>query len=237
MTIEVLYPKLCNLFGDSKNMPYFRRCLPDAEFVTTEITDEKPAFADRPVDMVYLGSMSEKAQLRVLKALLPYRDKIREMIESGVVFLATGNAWEVFTETIHNRTTGETAEGLDLFDLTTEIDLFDRYNGKDLGTVDGITIAGFRSQFSMVYGDNSEGYFLACERGIGINRGSRLEGVRRNNFMGTHLLGPILPVNPPFTEYLMGLLGVTEPKAAFREEAMAAYEQRLREFRNPKLKY
>lgn len=237
MTIEVLYPKLCNLFGDSQNMKYFRRCLPDAEFVETEVTDERPAFADRKVDMVYLGSMSEKAQLRALKTLEPYRERIEELIDSGAVFLATGNAWEIFTRTIHNRTTGETAEGLGLFDLTTEIDLFDRYNGKDLGSADGVEIAGFRSQFSMVYGDNSEGYFLSCERGIGINRGSRLEGVRKNNFMGTHLLGPILPVNPPFAEYLMKLLGVEEPKAAFREEAMAAYEQRLREFRNPKLKF
>ena len=33
----------------------------------------------------------------------------------------------------------------------------------------------------------------------------------------------------------MELMGVPEPKAAFREEAIAAYEQRLVEFSGPKV--
>mgnify|MGYP000777783609 CR=1 FL=1 len=28
MTIEFLYPELCNLYGDRGNMDYLRRCLP-----------------------------------------------------------------------------------------------------------------------------------------------------------------------------------------------------------------
>ena len=49
----------------------------------------------------------------------------------------------------------------------------------------------------------------------------------------TSLLGPILPLNPLFTEYLLGLCGV-KAEAAHREAALAAYEQRLQEFRDPK---
>ena len=39
MTVEVLFPKLCNLYGDIKNMDYLRLCLPEAEFIETQITD------------------------------------------------------------------------------------------------------------------------------------------------------------------------------------------------------
>ena len=235
MTVEVLFPKLCNLYGDIKNMDYLRLCLPEAEFIETQITDERPYFADYDVNMVYLGSMSEKSQARVIRWLEPYKDRIEAMIDAGTVFLATGNALEVFAESIENLTSKEKLAGLGLFPLHVKIDLFDRYNGKNIGDVDGIKVVGFRAQFSQVYGDNSQGCFMVCDKGAGMNRKSNFEGVRRNNFFGTALLGPLLVLNPLFTEHLMELMGVPEPKAAFREEAIAAYEQRLVEFSGPKV--
>lgn len=238
MIIEILFSKLCNLFGDSKNIEYLKLSKPDAQFKMTEITDDKPYFADNHVDMIYMGGMTEKGQVRVINYLRSYKERIEELISENVVFFVTGNAFEVFTKSIFNKTTGEKIDGLGIFEgLTTEIDLFNRYNGKDLGTVDGIEIVGFRSQFSRVYGDNKDECFMKCRRGIGINKDSVYEGVRRNNFMGTHMLGPILVLNPLFCEYLLRLAGDTEPKAAFREEAMMAYEKRLSEFKDEKIKF
>ena len=82
----------------------------------------------------------------------------------------------------------------------------------------------------MVYGDNSECSFAKVERGIGINEESKLDGIHVNNFIGTSIIGPILVMNPYFTEYLMGLLGVENPSCAFREDTIKAYNQRLHEF-------
>ncbi|MBQ7896102.1 MAG: hypothetical protein IJ364_06055 [Oscillospiraceae bacterium] len=237
MIIEILFSKYCNLFGDSKNIEYIKLSLPEAEYKMTEITDEKPYFAEHDVDMIYLGGMTEKGQKRVLDWLRPYKARIEELIAQNVVFLITGNAFEVFAKSIYNKTSKETIEGLGVFDLKTEIDLFDRFHSKCTGMLEDIQIVGFRSQFSRVYGDNSKEYFLQCDRGFGINKDTVFEGVRRNNFMGTHLLGPILVLNPLFMEYIMKLLGVNAPKAAFREEAMAAYEQRLSEFNDEKIKF
>ena len=39
MTIEFLYPELCNLYGDRGNMDYLRRCLP-ADTRQTYMGDE-----------------------------------------------------------------------------------------------------------------------------------------------------------------------------------------------------
>ena len=237
MTVEILFPKLCNQFGDSKNVEYLRQCMPQARFISTEITDQKPYFADHDVNLLYLGSMSEAAQLRVIRWLAPYRERIEELTAAGTVFLATGNAFEIFTQKIENLTTKETCDGLGLFPLTTKIDLFARFNGKILGETNGVPVLGFKSQFSMVYGDNSEEYFFRAQRGIGINRQSQLEGVRRGNLIGTHILSPLLVLNPLFTEYLMGLAGVENPCCAFRTQAMAAFERRLSEFRNKRIPF
>ena len=237
MTVEILFSKLCNQFGDSKNIDFLRLSLPQARFVMTEITDEKPFFADHDVDMLYMGGMSEAAQLRVIHFLKPHTARLEALIDAGTVFLATGNAFEVFTKKIENLTAKTTEDGLGLFDLTTKIDLFARFNGKIMGEVDGVPIVGFKSQFSMVYGDNTGCCFFRAQRGIGINRGTDLEGVRRKNFIGTHILGPILVLNPLFTEYLMGLLGVEHPQCAFRTQAMAAFDRRYAEFKDKKIPF
>ena len=103
-----------------------------------------------------------------------------------------------------------------------------------LGELEDIKIVGFRSQFSFLFGDNSSNYFLKCLRGVGINRESKLEGMRRNNLICTQLIGPILALNPLFCEYFIGLTG-TKAEAAFRQSAMAAYEQHMKEFCDPKV--
>ena len=232
MAIEILFREVCSLFGDGQNAAYLQATLPEEEFIFTALTDT-PWFTDHTPDLIYIGAMSESTQRRVIEKLLPWRDRLAELIDGGTVILATGNACEVFTKHISYVSEKIETDALGLFDFTVKTDLFDRYNGKVLGTADGVTVTGFRSQFSMIDGDNSDNCFIKVERGDGIRRGSKLEGFRRNNCIGTQLLGPLLPLNPLFTEYLLRLAG-KEAKAAYREEAMAAYEQRLKEFRDPK---
>jgi CobQ-like glutamine amidotransferase family enzyme len=228
MTVEVLFQEVCGLYGDSQNAVYLQKSLPDAEFVFTELT-QTPYFVENTPDIIYIGCMSESIQRRVIEKLLPLRSRLEELVNGGTVILATGNAGEIFAKKIEYKAEDITVEALNFFDLTVETDLFSRYNGKALGNVAGIDVVGFRSQFSFLYGDNSDCYFMECTRGRGINKDSKLEGMRKNNLMCTQLIGPLLPLNPLFCEYLIGLTG-NEGVAACREAAMDAYTQRLKEF-------
>lgn len=235
MTIEVLYPEVCNLFGDSQNITYLQQCLPEAQILRTPLT-AAPYFAANTPDLIYMGAMSEHTQRRVIEALLPYKERLARLIEAGTVMLFTGNAGEVFMQHISYVAEKIETDALGLLDFTVKTDWFARYNGKVLGTFEDITIVGFRSQFSMVYGDNADCFFVKAERGAGINKETKLEGVRKNNLFATSLLGPILPNNPLFTEYLLALAGA-KTEAAFRKQAMDAYEQRVREFRDPQTEF
>ena len=235
MTIEVLFPEVCNLCGDAQNAVYLQQTLPEARVIETSLLD-RPYFADHTPDILYMGNMSEHIQRRAAEALRPYKDRLQALIDGGVVILMTGNAGETLMKHISYVTEKKELDGLGLLDMTVVTDWFRRYNGKVLGKCGDIDVIGFRSQFSMVYGDNSGNAFLRVERGIGVNPESRLEGVRVNNLFCTALLGPILPNNPLFTEYLISLTG-RQTHAAFREQAMAAYEQRLKEFRDPKTEF
>lgn len=231
MLVEILFNESCNLFGDGQNADYLKASLPDADFVYTSLTDT-PCFVEKEPDLIYIGSMSESIQRRVIEKLLPLKQRLEMLIEKGTAILATGNAGEVFCKHISYVTEEIETDGLGIFDLTVKTNLFDRYNGKVLADFNEFQIVGFRSQFSMIYGDNSENYFVKCQRGIGINRNSNLEGMRKNNLICTQIIGPILPLNPFFCEYLIGLTGINA-QAAYRDAAMAAYEQRVKEFNDP----
>lgn len=232
MVIEILFSEVCGLYGDAQNAKYLEATLPDASFVYTSLS-QRPYFADHEVNLLYLGAMSENNQRRIIEALTPYKQRLEELVNAEVPILATGNAGEVFARSIHYVTEDILVDGLGFFDLDVKTNLFDRYNGKVLAEVDGVPIVGFRSQFSFLYGDNSDCHFLKCQRGIGINRKSKLEGMRKNNLICTQLVGPLLPLNPLFTEYLIGLTGV-QTTAAYRDAALDAFEQRKKEFENPK---
>ena len=235
MVVEILFQEVCGLYGDSQNATYLQATLPEADFIFTKLTDE-PYFNKNTPDLIYIGCMSESTQRRVIEKLMPYRNRILELVDSGVPFLATGNAGEIFGQCIEYVTEKIRMDALSIFDFTVKTDLFRRYNGMVLGSLDDIEIVGFRSQFSFICGNNTENYFIKCVRGIGINPKSCLEGFRKNNLICTQLLGPILPLNPLFCEYLISLAG-SKAAAAFRDAALDAYTQRLNEFKDPKVRF
>lgn len=234
LKVEVLFPEFCNLYGDRSNMTYLQQCIPEAEFIETTM-EQEPSFVSQDINLIYLGPMTEKMQEKVIKKLSAYTQKIQELIEKEVCFLFTGNAFEILGKEIQNED-GSKIEGLGIFPLTTKRDMMNRYNEIFLGEFekeDGtLPIVGFKSQFTFSYGDNESQYFAIANKGTGLNKESKKEGIRKKNFFGTYLIGPILILNPFFTQYLLSKMGVENPKLAFSSKVIAAYEQRLAEFKS-----
>ena len=257
LVIESLFPEFCNQGGDNGNMMYLRASLPEAEFVETHYMDE-PAFATRPVDLIYAGYMTEAEQELAAKKLMPFRDRLIELAEAGCVILFTGNAAELLGSTIA-MDDGRVVPGLNLFDFTTKQDLSKRIVevfvgrfepsacaaedvGANASTGSPLDIVGYKIQFTQAQmGDGTAVFadalpFCTAEIGFGRNRSSALEGFRYKNLIATWLCGPLLPLNPLLTEHLICLMGVGCSEAAFRNEALAAYTKRLEEFRTPGIK-
>ena len=235
LKIEVLFPEICNLFGNMYNIKYLEKSVQDIEIIYTSLTDT-PKFVDEKVDMIYMAPMTENSQELVIEKLKSYTDKIKELIEQNQLFLVIGNALEIFGKYIENED-GSRIEGLGITDLYAKRDMMHRYNSLFLGKIEDIKIVGFKSQFAMSYGDNSSNYLFDALKGPGINEASKFEGIRINNFMGTYVLGPILVLNPYFTKYLLKLIGIKDINLAYEEEAESCYKIRLKEFENPETNY
>lgn len=233
MKIEILYPEMSNIYGDYGNIMFLKECFNEAEFIETKLHTE-PAFVSSDIDLIYLGSMTEKAQEIIINSLKPYKDKLNEYIQTGKAILFTGNSLEILGNYIEND--DETKiEGLGLINIYSKREMFNRYNSLFLGEFEGIKIVGFKDQFAHSYGNNETTYFAKAIRGAGLNRQSKLEGIRINNFIGTTILGPILVLNPEFAKYFIhNILGQANAKIPFEKAAIESYEARLKEYEDLK---
>lgn len=228
MTVEILYPEYANLYGDTGNMRYLQLCLPDAAWVETPIHRE-PAFVSQDVSLIYMGAMSETAQEKAIERLRPHRERILSLVEQGTVFLLTGNAMEVFGEGIENED-GTRIEGLGILPIIAKRDMMHRYADAYKGRFEEMDIVGFKAQFTMSKFTKEGVGLFETAYGVGLNRECPIEGVRVGNMFGTYLLGPLLVLNPPFTRYLLGCMGVEVETLPFEDQAMEAYRRRLADF-------
>lgn len=231
MKIEVLFPEICNLYGDLMNPEFLSRSSSEFELVNTSLKSE-PLFATEKPALIYMGTMTERSQELALTALMPHRERIIALIDEGVPFLITGNAMELFGEYILLED-GRKIDCLGIFPIYAKRQMMNRYNSLYIGKFGDMDIVGFKSQFSHSYGDNSSFALFETTRGAGLNTEVMAEGVRKNNFFGTYLIGPLLVLNPPFAKYLMELIGIPEPSLEFERECYDVYEHRIKEFSEP----
>ncbi len=230
MKIEILYPEFCNLNGDMGNIKYLQKCLPEAEIIETSI-NEKPQFVEQnDISLVYMGTLSERSQEIAIQKLKPFIKQIKQKIEQNQLFLFTGNSVEILGNYIENED-GSKIEALGIFDIYAKRNMMNRHNSFFLGKYENIEILGFKSQFTMLYGNNEKNYFIKADMGIGINEQTKLEGIHQNNFFATYVIGPFLILNPYFTLKLLNLMGEKEPKLAFKNEVIEAYNIRLKKFK------
>ena len=243
LVIENLYPEYNNLYGDRGNLLVLRRKLErlgvETEWVETGLYDE-PAFVRRPVDLLYIGPCTEHQQEAELTRLAHYRDALADRMQSPLITLCTGNAIELFGQYIL-RAPGapqgrERLPALGLTELHAERFLRLRYNELCLGTFTPesgapIEVVGFKNQLSHSYGENPHP-FLQMQTGTGINPDVHAEGVHQAGFFATYLIGPLLPLNPQLTAYLLQKLvpGCGDAVLPFEQEA---YAKRLSELRDP----
>ena len=229
MKIEILYNDYL-IFGDGANVDYIVKCLPDAEIIHTSIHDT-PYFAENEPDLIYMGAMSENNQERAIAALMPYKDRLAQLIEKGVHILFTSTSCDVLGKYI---TDGDRKiECLGLFDFTVERKMLKRFNAMTLGNYNGIEMMGFKSQFGLAYpSEKCNEKFFNVTRGTGLNPSCNWEGFKRNNLIATYIIGPFLVINPLFTKQWLSEVAKQEITLPFENVAMECYKTRLTEFKD-----
>ncbi len=229
MRAEILFPEVCNLYGDLQNVYYLKRCCPELEVVETDL-HSRPRFLDGDVTLVYMGSTTEQGLRLAADALRPYAADMAARVDGGQRMLLTGNAQDIFTGAMESDS-AETIPGLAILPGHAAYTMMKRHNSFFVGRFEGMDIVGFKSLFGFIYDTGGAPGLFDTERGIGRNPQDTREGFRRGGLMATSLIGPLLILNPPLCKWLLRQLGAPSDALAFEEAAMASYEKRLAEFR------
>lgn len=230
MKIEVLFPEIGNLCGDLMNVRYLQQCCPALEIVETDLKS-RPRFLDEDIALVYLGSLTERGLELVVEALTPVKEALLARLAAGQRMLVTGNAVDALSLSAESDE-GWHLEGLGILPTRARYKMMQRHNSFYLGTFGEMEIVGFKSLFGHSYDAPEENPLFTTLRGVGRNENTVLEGWHLGNLMATYLTGPLLVLNPPFCKWLLREMGA-KGDLAFEQAAFAAYEQRLKEFKEP----
>lgn len=234
MIIEILYPRLCCLYGDKGNTKFLQACLPDTTFIHTGLND-RPAFLDKDVDLCCMYSMSEQSQEIILDRLMPYKADIAARFAEGkTLFLLTGNALELFGDRIE-REDGTAVPALGVYDFYVKRHAPNRFNTLLRGTFENMTLLGYTSRFSNIYGIPEEQALCTLDIGAGSDPATAWDGLYTGRVIATYMLGPLLVANPDLTKWLLTQLGITEPTLPFEEALYQSYEMRRKEYERPDL--
>lgn len=233
MKILHLYYDIMNLYGEYANVSALERIIENsgenAEIDRLTLGDNADI---NSYDFIYIGSGTEDNQKLVLKDFAKYKESLAQFIDSNKPVLFTGNSFEMLGSTITD-CDGNVYEGLGLFDFKVVEQNKRRVTADIVYTADFLEkpIVGFVNKCSEIEGIDKP--LFQVKNGIGDNSNSKCEGIRSNNFFGTHVTGPVLIKNPHFLVYIAQLISKNTSgfsvSAEHLQNETAAYEVTLRE--------
>lgn len=221
-TIKIahLYYDLMNYYGEQGNVLALKTAIEYAGFkvnIKTLSVDDEIDF--EKYDIFYMGMGTKRNQEIVRKDILKYKDKIENVIDKKM-FIMTGNSYELFGKKIDDK------KCLGVFNF--ESKTTDRIVGEQVLKCDIIkeTIIGFQNRFSS--NNIKDDFLFEVIKGTGNDLESKVEGIHKNNFFGTYLLGPILIRNPYFKDALLKYIGIDKVNTKLVD--YKAYHEYLKNF-------
>lgn len=199
ITIGHLFHDLLNLYGENGNVMALERAL-KAQGVEVEIKNfslyNEPWNLEN-LDILYIGAGTEQNQLIALNTLINYKETINQLLLDNKFFIVTGNSIELFGKCIKKQDT--IINTLDIFNYETHR-TEKRIVSECVFNYEEIQdkILGFENHQGNIYGITEP--LFAIEKGFGSEPDSTKEGIRKNNFYGTYLIGPLLARNPKLLE-------------------------------------
>ena len=204
------------------------------EIVKAELNDD---IVLDDCNMVYIGHGKVKNLAAASKHFIKYADIMMSAIESGKVFLVTGNARLLFGKTFENFD-GSTLGGIGIFDYTgTETNKV--FVSDVLSTPinnENLKVYGFinRTAHMEHNGENPYPWFKLITGSGDIAENGKYEGTHYKNFYGTWQVGPLLMRNPEILrEILRNLIGNDADKLDLSLE-QKALDLTLKEFETTK---
>lgn len=196
-----LYPDIFNLHGDRGNIFAFKRVADDLGIeLTVERIDRYGEHIDfAGADMILISPGETVVCEKAAAVLMPFKDEICRFIDSGRIMLVIGNSLSVFAGRTVRRD-GSSFDGLGIIDAQCT-ELRTAYSNDAVFDTavfgDAMEVVGGQIQMLKFVLAAAETPLGNTVYGYGNARDGR-EGVIKNGFIHTNLLGPVFVKNPWF---------------------------------------
>jgi CobQ-like glutamine amidotransferase family enzyme len=209
LCVLALYPDQMNIYADRGNIVFLRRrCVWRGIEFSYAVAGQGERVDPGAHDLFYIGGGQDRDQRAVAVDLVETkREALGSAVDDGAVVLAVCGGYQLLG---HSYQLGEEKlPGLSLADLETIREPGPRLIGNvaieaELGDAPRL-IAGFENHGGRTYLGSDAQPLGRVVKGFGNNGKDSLEGVRRNNLIGTYLHGPLLPKNAWLADHLIGL--------------------------------
>lgn len=229
-----LFPATLGINGDAGNVLALRQRLQwrgvEAEVILVEAGESMPA----EVDVVHIGSGPRSARDTLLDDVERRREQLQAWASAGVPMIAVGAGFQLMSRAIV-AIDGTERAAAGLLPVTIR-DVKGRSVGEVLGMpADDHRLAGYVNHAVEVERHAAEP-LVELDRGpsggASVDGAARLDGVRSGALIGTHLHGPVLPMNPVLADTLLrGALarhGESLPAADDRVDQADEFARRAR---------
>jgi lipid II isoglutaminyl synthase (glutamine-hydrolysing) len=207
LTLGHLYPDQLNLYGDRGNILVLRqRCQQrgiELRVVGLGIGD---ALAPDEYDMLFIGGGQDKEQAPVAQDLYDLKGiGLWAAVEDDMPVLAVCGGFQLLAH-YYRPANGPDMRGLGVFDAWTihKGPRAQRCIGDIAISWNGKTLVGFENHGGRTYLGTTRPLGKVL-KGYGNNAEDATEGAIYRNTFGTYMHGSLLPKNPHFADYLIGL--------------------------------
>lgn len=219
-----LYPRELGINGDVGNVLALRE---RARWrgVQTEVVSHAPGGELlASVDIVHIGSGPLSAQRMVHADVLRIAPLLTRWRDAGVPFLAVAGGWQLLGAELVTPE-GEALAGAEVFPTRALLGAERHVDEVAVQMADGVTLAGFEnhSAATVLNGGTPLGRILS-----GFGNGDGTEGVLLGASIGTHLHGPILPMNPALADRILAAALRAELPSVQRTERVDRYAANAR---------
>jgi len=204
-----LYPEQMNIYADRGNIVFLqRRCEWRGIGFTHAGAGPGEAVDPSAHDLFYIGGGQDRDQRMVAADMVASkRDSLAAAVGDGAALLAVCGGYQLLGHSY--QLDDVKLPGLGLTDLETVREPGPRLTGNvaievDLGSGTQL-LAGFENHGGRTYLGSGAEPLGRVVKGFGNNAKDGLEGVRRDNLIGTYLHGPLLPKNAWLADHLIAV--------------------------------
>lgn len=219
-----LYPRELGINGDAGNVLALAERARwrgiEAEVVSHAPGGELPASAD----IVHIGSGPLSAQRAVHADVLSIADRLRDWRDAGVPILAIAGGWQLLGRELVTPE-GETLAGAGVFPSRAVLGAARHVGEIVVRSTELGSLAGFENHSARTELEGGEplGRVLS-----GTGNDGASEGVTVGASIGTHLHGPVLPMNPVLADRLLATALRAELPAVPQTERVDRYATNAR---------